>query len=168
MARRRRPLPPQPQLVGLAVLLSVAVSAAAKTDQPDGEGRQVLSCSSLCERKGIGHGSEHSVQCWFSISVAALNVMFNSMNKPSQLSGWKSSGGDPCGGDEEWKGIQCSGKSVTEMYVIAFNIYLKYYVWRRDMFGKVLRNFFLAMQHTHCSFFFLTILLRAVTCRGLD
>jgi len=51
MARRRRPLPPQPQLVGLAVLLSVAVSAAAKTDQPDGEGRQVLpSCSSLGER----------------------------------------------------------------------------------------------------------------------
>ncbi|KAG2636806.1 hypothetical protein PVAP13_2NG473700 [Panicum virgatum] len=82
MARRRRPLPPQPQLVRLAVLLSVAVSAVAKTDQPD---------------------------------VAALNVMFNSMNKPSQLSGWKSSGGDPCGGDEEWKGIQCSGKSVTEI-----------------------------------------------------
>ena len=41
MARRRRPLPPQPQLVGLAVLLSVAVSAAAKTDQPDGEGLRV-------------------------------------------------------------------------------------------------------------------------------
>ncbi|XP_025804694.1 protein STRUBBELIG-RECEPTOR FAMILY 5-like [Panicum hallii] len=82
MARRRRPLPPQPQLVGLAVLLSVAVAAVAKTDQPD---------------------------------VAALNVMFNSMNKPSQLSGWKSSGGDPCGDDEEWKGIECSGKSVTEI-----------------------------------------------------
>lgn len=51
-----------------------------------------------------------------AISVAALNVMFNSMNKPSQLSGWKSSGGDPCDDDDEWKGIECSGSSVTEMY----------------------------------------------------
>uniref|UniRef100_K4A271 Protein kinase domain-containing protein n=1 Tax=Setaria italica TaxID=4555 RepID=K4A271_SETIT len=82
MTRRRRPLPPLPPFVGLAVLLSVAAAAVAKTDQPD---------------------------------VAALNVMFNSMNKPSQLSGWKSSGGDPCGGDEEWKGIECSGSSVTEI-----------------------------------------------------
>lgn len=47
--------------------------------------------------------------------VAALNVMFNSMNKPSQLSGWKSSGGDPCDDDDEWKGIECSGSSVTEI-----------------------------------------------------
>ncbi|KAL6844950.1 hypothetical protein ACP4OV_025609 [Aristida adscensionis] len=47
--------------------------------------------------------------------VAALNVMFNSMNKPSELSGWKSSGGDPCGDDDEWKGIECSGSSVTEI-----------------------------------------------------
>ncbi|CAL5072847.1 unnamed protein product [Urochloa decumbens] len=81
MARRRRPLPP-PQLVGLAVLLSVAAVAVAKTDQSD---------------------------------VKALNVMFISMNKPSQLSGWKSSGGDPCGDDDAWKGITCSGSSVTEI-----------------------------------------------------
>ncbi|XP_062194120.1 protein STRUBBELIG-RECEPTOR FAMILY 5-like [Phragmites australis] len=49
--------------------------------------------------------------------VSALNVMFNSMNKPSsKLSGWKESGGDPCGGDDdEWKGIECSGSSVTEI-----------------------------------------------------
>ncbi|WVZ65840.1 hypothetical protein U9M48_015140 [Paspalum notatum var. saurae] len=47
--------------------------------------------------------------------VTALNVMFDSMNKPSQLSGWKSSGGDPCGDDEEWKGIECSGSSVKEI-----------------------------------------------------
>jgi hypothetical protein len=95
------------------------------------------------------------VHCWFTISVAALNVMFNSMNKPSQLSGWKSSGGDPCGDDEEWKGIECSGKSVTEMYVVAFKICLEQYVWskRGKMIGKVLRAFFLAMQHTHCIFF---------------
>uniref|UniRef100_A0A0D9XGQ3 Protein kinase domain-containing protein n=1 Tax=Leersia perrieri TaxID=77586 RepID=A0A0D9XGQ3_9ORYZ len=49
--------------------------------------------------------------------VAALNVMFESMNKPSELSGWKSSGGDPCGDDDEWKGIECSDSSVTEIDV---------------------------------------------------
>nr|CAB3454237.1 unnamed protein product [Digitaria exilis] len=81
MARRRHPLPP-PQLVGLAIFLSVAAAAVAKTDQHD---------------------------------VTALNVMFDSMSKPSQLSGWKSSGGDPCGNDEDWKGIKCSGSSVTEI-----------------------------------------------------
>ncbi|KAF0905787.1 hypothetical protein E2562_008840 [Oryza meyeriana var. granulata] len=47
--------------------------------------------------------------------VAALNVMFESMNKPSELSGWKSNGGDPCGEDDEWKGIECSDSSVTEI-----------------------------------------------------
>ncbi|OEL26676.1 Protein STRUBBELIG-RECEPTOR FAMILY 5 [Dichanthelium oligosanthes] len=54
--------------------------------------------------------------------VEALNVMFNSMNKPSQLSGWKSSGGDPCGDDDDWKGIECSGSSVTEIDVSNNNL----------------------------------------------
>ncbi|KAB2077853.1 hypothetical protein E1A91_A06G122400v1 [Gossypium mustelinum] len=39
--------------------------------------------------------------------------MFKSLNSPAQLSGWKDSGGDPCG--DGWKGIKCSGSSVTEM-----------------------------------------------------
>ncbi|KAL0289813.1 UNVERIFIED_CONTAM: protein STRUBBELIG-RECEPTOR FAMILY 5 [Sesamum angustifolium] len=37
------------------------------------------------------------------------------MNSPSQLDGWTSSGGDPCG--DSWKGISCSGSKVTEMYL---------------------------------------------------
>lgn len=45
--------------------------------------------------------------------VSALNVMYSSMNSPSQLDGWKSSGGDPCG--DSWKGIKCSGSSITEI-----------------------------------------------------
>ncbi|KAK3009842.1 hypothetical protein RJ639_010482 [Escallonia herrerae] len=45
--------------------------------------------------------------------VSALNVMFSSLSSPSQLAGWKSSGGDPCG--QSWKGIKCSGSSVTEI-----------------------------------------------------
>ncbi|KAJ0083977.1 hypothetical protein Patl1_30965 [Pistacia atlantica] len=45
--------------------------------------------------------------------ASALNVMFTSLNSPSKLSGWKASGGDPCG--QSWKGITCSGSSVTEI-----------------------------------------------------
>ncbi|XVF74915.1 hypothetical protein PTKIN_Ptkin13bG0148500 [Pterospermum kingtungense] len=48
-----------------------------------------------------------------SKDVAALNVMFKSLNTPSQLSGWKASGGDPCG--DAWEGIKCSGSSITEI-----------------------------------------------------
>lgn len=46
-------------------------------------------------------------------AVSALNVMYSSLNSPSQLGGWKSSGGDPCG--DSWEGIKCSGSYVTEM-----------------------------------------------------
>ncbi|PIA43963.1 hypothetical protein AQUCO_01800193v1 [Aquilegia coerulea] len=45
--------------------------------------------------------------------VSALTVMYGSLNYPSQLTGWKKSGGDPCG--DEWKGIKCSGSKVTEI-----------------------------------------------------
>ncbi|KAK8965213.1 Protein STRUBBELIG-RECEPTOR FAMILY 7 [Platanthera guangdongensis] len=41
--------------------------------------------------------------------------MYKSLRSPSQLTGWKSSGGDPCG--KSWKGITCSGSSVTVMYL---------------------------------------------------
>lgn len=56
------------------------------------------------------------------LAVSALNVMYSSMNSPSQLDGWKSSGGDPC--DGSWKGIKCSGSSVTEMYILYHSILL--------------------------------------------
>ncbi|XP_068636762.1 protein STRUBBELIG-RECEPTOR FAMILY 5-like isoform X2 [Aristolochia californica] len=48
-----------------------------------------------------------------ALDVSALQVMYNSLNSPSQLTGWRASGGDPCG--EDWKGITCSGSSVTEI-----------------------------------------------------
>ncbi|XP_011072790.1 protein STRUBBELIG-RECEPTOR FAMILY 5 [Sesamum indicum] len=48
-----------------------------------------------------------------SSDVSGLNVMYTSMNSPSVLDGWTSSGGDPCG--ESWKGISCSGSKVTEI-----------------------------------------------------
>ncbi|KAL2321422.1 hypothetical protein Fmac_025801 [Flemingia macrophylla] len=48
-----------------------------------------------------------------SQDVSSLNAMYNSLNSPSKLSGWKSSGGDPC--RDSWEGIKCSGSSVTEI-----------------------------------------------------
>lgn len=45
--------------------------------------------------------------------VSALNVFYSSMNSPGQLTGWNESGGDPCG--QSWKGIICSGSSVSEL-----------------------------------------------------
>ncbi|PIN23864.1 Serine/threonine protein kinase [Handroanthus impetiginosus] len=51
-----------------------------------------------------------------SNDVSALNVMYSGMNSPSQLDGWKSSGGDPC--DDFWKGISCSGSKVTEIELL--------------------------------------------------
>ncbi|KAG1364161.1 Protein STRUBBELIG-RECEPTOR FAMILY 5 [Cocos nucifera] len=45
--------------------------------------------------------------------VSALNVLFQSLNSPLQLTGWSSNGGDPCG--EDWKGVKCSDLSVTEI-----------------------------------------------------
>ncbi|XP_074303593.1 protein STRUBBELIG-RECEPTOR FAMILY 6-like [Silene latifolia] len=50
-----------------------------------------------------------------SKDVSALNIMYSSMNSPSQLTGWTSSAGDPCG--QLWKGITCSGSRVTQIKI---------------------------------------------------
>ncbi|KAJ4977481.1 hypothetical protein NE237_002587 [Protea cynaroides] len=47
--------------------------------------------------------------------VQALQVLYTSLNSSSQLTGWKSSGGDPCG--ESWKGLTCSGSAVVAVVV---------------------------------------------------
>ncbi|KAM5588793.1 protein STRUBBELIG-RECEPTOR FAMILY 8 [Rosa sericea] len=47
--------------------------------------------------------------------VQALQVMYTSVNSPSQLTNWKSSGGDPCG--ESWKGVTCEGTAVVAIEV---------------------------------------------------
>lgn len=48
------------------------------------------------------------------IAVQPLQVLYTSLNSPSKLTNWKSSGGDPCG--ESWKGITCEGSAVVSMY----------------------------------------------------
>ncbi|GAV86558.1 Pkinase domain-containing protein/LRRNT_2 domain-containing protein/LRR_4 domain-containing protein/LRR_6 domain-containing protein [Cephalotus follicularis] len=50
-----------------------------------------------------------------SNDVQALQVMYNALNNPSQLTNWKSSGGDPCG--ESWKGVTCVGSAVVSIVV---------------------------------------------------
>lgn len=50
----------------------------------------------------------------FFLAVQALQVMYTSLNSPSQLTNWKSSGGDPCG--ESWKGVFCEESAVVSMY----------------------------------------------------
>jgi hypothetical protein len=55
----------------------------------------------------------------FSVTVQALEVMYNALNNPTELKGWKIGGGDPCG--DSWKGITCEGSSVVSMYAILNN-----------------------------------------------
>ncbi|KAE8686377.1 Protein STRUBBELIG-RECEPTOR FAMILY 8 [Hibiscus syriacus] len=45
--------------------------------------------------------------------VQALQVMYTSLNSPSKLTNWKTSGGDPCG--ETWKGVTCEGSAVVSV-----------------------------------------------------
>ncbi|KAK7412695.1 hypothetical protein VNO78_04251 [Psophocarpus tetragonolobus] len=45
--------------------------------------------------------------------VQALQVMYNALNSPTQLTGWKIGGGDPCG--ESWKGVTCEGSAVVSI-----------------------------------------------------
>ncbi|XP_028763003.1 protein STRUBBELIG-RECEPTOR FAMILY 8-like [Neltuma alba] len=45
--------------------------------------------------------------------VQALEVLYNALNSPPWLTGWKIGGGDPC--VESWKGITCEGSAVVSI-----------------------------------------------------
>ncbi|KAH9606207.1 hypothetical protein KSS87_002010 [Heliosperma pusillum] len=47
--------------------------------------------------------------------VQSLQVLYGALNNPSQLTGWKSSGGDPCG--ESWMGVKCDGSAVVSLEI---------------------------------------------------
>ncbi|RRT64584.1 hypothetical protein BHM03_00027979 [Ensete ventricosum] len=51
--------------------------------------------------------------CNVPFAVSTLNVLFTSLNSPSQLTGWIANGGDPCG--QSWLGVTCTGSAVTAM-----------------------------------------------------
>ncbi|GMI93290.1 STRUBBELIG-receptor family 8 [Hibiscus trionum] len=48
-----------------------------------------------------------------STDVQALQVLYTSLNSPSELTNWKSDSGDPCG--ESWKGVTCEGSAVVSV-----------------------------------------------------
>ncbi|KAG8634325.1 hypothetical protein MANES_17G027800v8 [Manihot esculenta] len=50
--------------------------------------------------------------------VQALQVMYTSLNSPSQLTNWKSNGGDPCA--ESWKGVTCEGSAVVSIGTMGY------------------------------------------------
>ncbi|KAK3021938.1 hypothetical protein RJ639_046137 [Escallonia herrerae] len=54
-------------------------------------------------------------ECCNLFVVQALQVIYTSLNNPSQLTNWKPTGGDPCG--ESWKGIICQGTAVVSLQV---------------------------------------------------
>ncbi|CAO2842485.1 unnamed protein product [Amaranthus hypochondriacus] len=45
--------------------------------------------------------------------VQSLQVLYGALNNPAELTGWKSSGGDPC--VESWKGVKCDGSAVVSL-----------------------------------------------------
>ncbi|CAN1326618.1 Protein STRUBBELIG-RECEPTOR FAMILY 8 [Linum perenne] len=59
------------------------------------------------------HSTTDSTDVWFP--VQALQVVYTSLNSPSQLTNWKSNGGDPCA--ESWKGVTCQGSSVVSLQI---------------------------------------------------
>ncbi|KAI4372305.1 hypothetical protein MLD38_010551 [Melastoma candidum] len=52
--------------------------------------------------------------------VQALQGLYSSLNSPSQLTNWKSSGGDPC--TESWKGVTCVGSSVVSIQLSGLSL----------------------------------------------
>ncbi|KAI3902478.1 hypothetical protein MKW92_045342 [Papaver armeniacum] len=47
--------------------------------------------------------------------AAALGLLYTNLNSPQQLTGWIANGGDPCGIGINWKGVTCTGTSVTAL-----------------------------------------------------
>ncbi|XP_020265269.1 protein STRUBBELIG-RECEPTOR FAMILY 2-like isoform X2 [Asparagus officinalis] len=50
------------------------------------------------------------------MDLSALEALYKSLNSPTQLIGWKSRGGDPCG-NYPWTGVLCSHHSVVSINI---------------------------------------------------
>lgn len=64
------------------------------------------------DRSLIGFSLSEVYSSDWSIAVQALQVLYTSLNSPSQLTNWNNGGG-PCG--ESWKGVTCEGSAVVSM-----------------------------------------------------
>ncbi|XP_073002647.1 protein STRUBBELIG-RECEPTOR FAMILY 8-like isoform X1 [Typha latifolia] len=49
-------------------------------------------------------------------TLLALEALHGSFSAPHQLTGWRATGGDPCGG-EQWRGVSCSNSSVVSVNI---------------------------------------------------
>ncbi|XP_058108769.1 protein STRUBBELIG-RECEPTOR FAMILY 6-like [Magnolia sinica] len=63
-------------------------------------------CILICSTSSVNGATDPT-------QASALRVMYTSLNSSPQLTGWSSTGDDPCG--QSWKGVTCSGSSVTEI-----------------------------------------------------
>lgn len=90
-------------------------------------------------------------------------MLFTSMNKPSKLDGWKADGGDPCDDDDGWRGVDCSDSSVTKMYACNQLLACLHHLPHKGALRIPLpiQDVFLTALVSG-----LTVLRRAVTCRG--
>ncbi|XP_065007829.1 protein STRUBBELIG-RECEPTOR FAMILY 6-like isoform X1 [Musa acuminata AAA Group] len=64
----------------------------------------LLACILAGDPGGVGGITDET-------DASSLNILFTSLNSPSQLTGWVPSGGDPCG--DSWLGVTCTGSAVT-------------------------------------------------------
>ncbi|GAA0161535.1 hypothetical protein LIER_17825 [Lithospermum erythrorhizon] len=54
------------------------------------------------------------------LDLLALQEFYKSLNKPPQLSMWKSDGGDPC--QDSWIGVECEGSSIIHLKLHGLNL----------------------------------------------
>ncbi|XP_009383597.2 protein STRUBBELIG-RECEPTOR FAMILY 6 isoform X1 [Musa acuminata AAA Group] len=64
----------------------------------------LFACILVGNPGGVGGATDQN-------DVSTLNVLFTSLNSPSQLTGWIANGGDPCG--QSWLGVTCTGSAIT-------------------------------------------------------
>lgn len=61
------------------------------------------------------------VQCFTDPQdVLALLNLYSTLNYPPELKGWRTNGGDPCGGT--WTGVFCVGSSVIDLKLNRLNL----------------------------------------------
>ncbi|KAJ3679029.1 hypothetical protein LUZ60_017040 [Juncus effusus] len=54
------------------------------------------------------------------LDVSAMEGLYGSLNQTHRLTGWKATGGDPCG--KHWRGISCSDSSITSVNISGLGV----------------------------------------------
>ncbi|KAH0901897.1 hypothetical protein HID58_041400 [Brassica napus] len=98
-------------LLVLLVLFTSIYVVRCVTD-PSDERKAVSFMKDFTDRSLIGFSLSEVYSSDWSIAVQALQVLYTSLNSPSQLTNWNNGGG-PCG--ESWKGVTCEGSAVVSI-----------------------------------------------------